>query len=173
MVEMNHEETESPMDDNDQQQTPRRKARSTKPAGEDGPSTRQLKKIAEKAIELAGTEEQTRKVLAAALGMRETDPVTLTATIMAPGRADLTAVNDLTALATTEDRTMSAVETLAAGRPAMISMWRLMASLGVVHGQLPQRDTEAAVAVTDAAADIGDQARSDLAAVEALARKGW
>lgn len=151
-------------------------ARSEKPASGQKSKTKSsnrplVRRVATKAVEISEADAITRAVLSAVLGT-EDDMVALTTAVMAGSRSSTQSLTDVTGLVEASDPMVAAVTVMTwEDRSRLKGSWAVLAALGVADGSLPASDAKAAVAITQAAGGITDEAKSTLAAVSDLVKR--
>lgn len=139
--------------------------------GKAGASNKALiRRVANKAAELATAPDARKATLAAMLGCT-TELSDLTYTVMSSDRSAMAAAADLTAIAE-EDNYSAALVATAMGRPRMRAVWALLLTLKAgLPGTVPPSDVKAAIALAKACATLPSTTKDELSKVTALARK--
>ncbi len=111
-------------------------------------------------------------MLATALGVRN-DLVDITTSIVTSTRNNLTAINELLAIAETAVKNPfeAVIAAFGLSRDSAKRVWLLMQQLGKVSGTLPVKEATAATKIAEAAALLTASDREDLGAVRQLGRK--
>ena len=149
----------------------------TTPGSSNGPSRAKsganralIRRVANKAAELAGAPKSRKETLASMLGC-STELSELTFAVMSSDRSALAAATDLTAIAV-EDAFSAAVVAGAQGRPRMRGVWALLTTLHAdLPATIPASDPKAAIALAIACSKLSPSTTDELAKVVALARK--
>lgn len=132
-----------------------------------------IRRVANKAGELAAAPPARVQTLASLLGC-STELPDLTYAVMTADRSALSPASDLQTIAeaTAEDPFSAGVVAVGMGRTRMRSVWSLLQTLGVdVAGSIPASDAKAGVALAKACFGLPDGTRDELAAVVTLSRK--
>jgi hypothetical protein len=129
-----------------------------------------IRRVANKAAELAAADAGLKETLASMLGCT-TDLGDLTYAVMAADRTALAPAADLTAIAA-EDAFSAATVATTQGRVRMRGVWSLLLTLGAdLPATIPPSDAKAAIALARACLQLEQSAKDDLKNVVALARK--
>lgn len=129
-----------------------------------------IRRVANKAADLAAAPASRRDTLAQLLGA-EDDLADLTYAVMTADRSALAPVADLNAIAEA-DPFAAGVVAAALGRPRMKAVWTLLQTLGAdIAASVPPSDAKAAMALAPAVHKLPADVRAELAEVVALARK--
>ena len=128
-----------------------------------------VKRVAQKAQDLAGAAEEERSLLAFLLGT-ETSIGELTVAVFNSSRSSWTVVADLNSVADA-DPVEAGVIAATLGRPRMKAVWGLLAELGAAQAGMPAIDVKAAVGIAKAAAALLSTDRERVEAAVALGRR--
>lgn len=129
-----------------------------------------IRRVANKAAELAQAPEARRETLGKLLGV-DADLADLTFAVMTADRSALAPVADLNAIAEA-DPFSAGVVAAAQGRARMKAVWTLLQNLGAeIPASIPPSDAKAAMALAPAVHRLPGTVRGELAQVVALARK--
>lgn len=123
-----------------------------------------------KYLELVDAPGAHLEVLGVTLGARA-DAAELAAVIVSSPRINLSALNDVLALADATSPYAAMLEAMKLSREQLRSVWALLAAVDVVSGTLPAKDSAAAIAAAEASASIGSAERGMFDAARTLSRK--
>ncbi|HLS02556.1 MAG TPA: hypothetical protein VK054_11355 [Beutenbergiaceae bacterium] len=126
-----------------------------------------IRRVAAKVVEVQEADPTDVEVLAGLLGGAN-DPVTVTVGIMTASRADLGPLGDVENFAAMEDME-KAVSVMSMDGRKRGELWKTLAALGVVTGNIPRSDAKAAL--TLGAVKVTDEALEQISRVRDLAKK--
>lgn len=126
-----------------------------------------VRRVAAKVVEVTEADRSDVSVLAGLLGTSE-DPVEVTVGIMTAGRANLAPLAEVENFAVM-DATERAIGVMTMDRPKRNDLWKTLQALGVVDGNIPRADANAALELSKV--EIPDIALSQIERVRDLAKK--
>lgn len=129
-----------------------------------------VRQIISKHQDLQAAPDVHRQILASSLGVRD-DAIDITTHLVQAVRVQLVGFTELNQILDVADDPFEAMAKALQYASVHRQLWTILTGLGVADGNLPGKESKAAMQIAQACTKVGDTERSTIDAVRALARK--